>query len=169
ATGAGLRLGHAPTDATSLDVRVRADLLHVGGGGESLRLLGTGSLLRSVAEGLDLGLASRLLSYGSAAFDAGGAPGYWSPALSVTPSAVADWRLGPDGTGWGLHARVQPGLSLVREHGDDGLETGSSLYAVGSALHRWSRATAEASVSWVRSRAGQYDALSASLGVSWRF
>ena len=173
ATGGGLRLGHAPTDATRVDARVRGDVLHAGGGGRNVRLLGTGSWLRSVTEGLEIGVATRLLSYTSPAAEAGAGPGYWSPELSWTPSAVADWRLGsrggPGDTGWGLHARLQPGLSVVREHGADGATTGSSVYALAGVLRRWPRATAEGSVSWIRSRAGQYDALAATLGVSWRF
>ena len=174
ATGAGLRLGHAPTEATSVDARVRADVIHGGGTQGSVRLLGTGTWLWSAAEGLRVGAASRLLSHTSPAFDAGGRPGYWSPALSWTPSAVADWRLVPGGTGesdtgWGFHARLQPGLSVVDEHGTRGVTTGSSVYALAGVLRRWARATAEASVSWVRSRAGEYDALAATLGLSWRF
>ena len=173
ATGGGLRLGHAPTDATRVDARVRGDVLHAGSGERNVRLLGTGSWLRSVTEGLEIGVATRLLSYPSPAPAARTGPAYWSPELSWTPSAVADWRLGsrggPGDTGWGLHARLQPGLSVVREHDADDVATGSSLYALAGVLRRWPRATAEASVSWIRSRAGQYDALAATLGVSWRF
>lgn len=168
ATGAGVRLAHAPTDAARVDARVRGDVVHAGGGEVDLRLLGTGSWLRSTGAGLEVGLATRLLSYSSPAFGADGRPGYWSPELSWTPSAVADWRLRPGRTGWGLHARLQPGLTLVKEHGAGGLTTGSSLYARAGVLRRWPRATAEAGVSWIRSRAGRYDAISATLGLSWR-
>lgn len=172
ATGAGLRLGHATTDATTVEARVRADVLHGGGTERSVRLLGTGSWLGSATDALRLGAATRLLSHTSPAFDVGGRPAYWSPELSWTPSAVADFRLRPGGTGdtgWGLHLRLQPGLSVVKEHGAEGVTTGSSVYARAGVLRRWARATAEASVRWIRSRAGEYDAVAASLGVSWRF
>lgn len=169
ATGAGLRLHDAPGDATSVDLRVRTDLLHGEGTDRNLRTLGTGSWTRSVGGGLRLGAAGRLVAYTSPAFPAGTRPGYWSPEYSVTPSAVADWRLRPDGTGWGLHARLQPGLSVVKEHGAADPTAGSSVYAAGGARYRWSAATAGGTVSWVRSRAGEYDALSATLGLTWRF
>jgi len=113
--------------------------------------------------------ASRILSHTSPAFSVDGRAGYWSPELSWTPSAVVDWRLRPGGTGWGAHARLQPGLSLVKEHGAEDVLTGGSVNATGGALYRWTRATAEVSVGWVRSRAGEYDALTASLGLTWRF
>ena len=169
ATGAGLRLAHAPTDATSVSARVRADVLHAGGTGRSVRLLGTGNWLGTAAGDLRLGVASRLVSHTEPAFTVDGRPGYWSPELSWTPSAVADWRVRPGETGWGFHARLQPGVSVVREHGAEDVVAGGSVSATGGALYRWARATAEASLGWIRSRAGEYDALSATLGVSWRF
>lgn len=172
ASGAGLSLDLAPADATRVSARVRADALNVDGAGKNLRLLGAGTWLRSAAPGLRLGVASRILAYASPALSVGGRPAHWSPELSWTPSAVAEWRLRPgEGgeDGWELHAGLQPGLSLVKEHGADDVTAGSSASALAGALYHRGRVTAEASASWIRSRAGRYDALSATLGVSWRF
>lgn len=168
-TGAGLSLGQDLGGGASFYGRARADVLDDVGAGGNLRLLGTAAWERAVTDRLRLGVSSRLLSFTSPAFDAGGRPGYWSPELSWTPSAVLDWRLEPGARGFGLHARLRPGLSVVKLHGRESTRAGSSLNATGGALYRWGRATAEATLSYLRSRAGEYDALSAGLALTWRF
>lgn len=170
ATGAAVTVDDRLGRAAGLRASVRADALEDVGAGGNLRLLGTAAWERAVADRLRLGASTRLLSFTSPAFRAGGRPGYWSPELSWTPSAVVDWRLPAGETGWGLHARLQPGLSVVREHGrGEDARAGTSLSARGAALYRWPRATAEATLGYVRSRAGEYDLLSAGLSLTWRF
>ena len=172
ATGVAISVAGPTARASNLTARLQAHALDAGGGSENVRLLGSGSWLTSTSGpsgNVRLGTEARLLGYTSAAFSVGDRAGYWSPEISWTQAVVADWRVRPDPSGWGAHARLQPGLSVVKERGRDDVTAGASLYAVAGLLRRWTDASAEARVSWIRSRAGRYDALAGTLRLTWRF
>ncbi|MFW6193346.1 MAG: hypothetical protein ACOC83_07650, partial [Gemmatimonadota bacterium] len=71
---------------------------------------------------------------------------------------------------WGWRARVQPGASLVRLHGEDE-ETGAefALFGEGGLEYRDERAVLRLGAEYVRSRVDGYEGLGARLGLTWRF
>lgn len=144
-----------------------------GGGVDNGRFVAQAALDRPV--GLDgrlrAGYATRMLTTTEPApVTGGGAEAYWSPALSWTHGLSLELERPRDETGWGWRARVQPGASMVRLHGDDaGTELEFALFGEGGLEYRTGDASLRLGAEYVRSRLDGYEALGANLGVSWRF
>lgn len=144
-----------------------------GGGVNNGRFVGQAALDRPV--GLDgrlrAGYATRLLTTTDPAPLGGdGSAAYWSPALSWTHGLSLGLERPRDESGWGWHARVQPGASMVRLHGgDEGTELEFALFGEGGLEYRAGDASLRLGAEYVRSRLDGYEALGATLDVTWRF
>ncbi len=144
-----------------------------GGGVENGRFVAQAALDRSVGLGgrLRAGYATRMLTTtGPAPVTEAGSATYWSPALSWTHGLSLEAERPRDETGLGWRARVQPGASVVRLHGEsEGTELEFSFFGEGGLEYRAGDASVRLGAEYVRSRVDGYEGLGANLGVSWRF
>jgi hypothetical protein len=120
---------------------------------------------------LRAGYATRLLTTTAPAPVGGdGSAAYWSPALSWTHGLSLGLERPRDETGLGWRARVQPGASLVRLHGEgEGTAVEFALFGEAGLEYRAGDASLRLGAEYVRSRVDGYEGLGANLGVSWRF
>lgn len=173
----------------SIDPLVRADRIAVavGGGpfrpwtvtahGEAVSLswgdtnnwrlaAGVGAV-REVTRSLQMGLVSQVLGFSDAAPISLDRRSFWDPELFWTVQAPVELRTVRP-RGWNAHARVSPGVGLVRERGVEGSFWNPQLEGVMGTRYFGDRASVDANLFTTRGREGDYRALGFSLSLTVR-
>lgn len=138
-----------------------------GGGSDVWRLGAGGSLSRRVVPDLRVGISSRILSFSDPAPRLQDRRAFWDPELFW--STEIPLELGPVSVGaWSPHARVAPGLALVRDREEPGSRWIPQMGGELGTRYAGDRVVLDMNLFAARGREGDYNAFGVNLGLTLR-